>query len=68
MSEPDFSIEYHGTVTLVRALSKACRSWIKANVQEEPWQWFGSALAVEPRYLDALVAGLEEAGFTQEEG
>jgi hypothetical protein len=65
----DFEIEYHGTVTLLRPLSEACREWVDENVQVEGWQMFGKAIAVEPRYLDALVAGLEEAGFThQEEG
>jgi hypothetical protein len=38
------------------------------NVQEEAGNGSVQALAVEPRYLDALVQGLEEAGFTQEEG
>jgi|GEM_PF-864259 len=34
-----------------------------AVANEEPLQWFGGGLVVEPRYLDALVAGMKAAGL-----
>lgn len=63
----DFTIERHGTITLLKTLTDDCAMWVVDNVAIEGWQWFGGAIAVEPRYEEALVDGLTEAGFTQEE-
>jgi hypothetical protein len=61
----DFVVEYHGTITLVRPLTQACHEWLHDNVAADGWQWFGEALAVEPRYLDTLVEGMIDGGLTQ---
>lgn len=65
---PDFSVEYYGTITLLRPLTPACKAWIDENVASEGWQWFGGALAVEPRYLDTLVTDMLEEGFRPDDG
>ena len=57
-----FTIEDHGTVVLVRPLTDDVRDWLGDNVDPEA-QWFGRALAVEPRYVEDLVAGLVSEGF-----
>jgi hypothetical protein len=67
MQQPDFRITYHGTITLLEPLTDACREWITENVSVEGWQWFGRALAVEPRYLNYLVEVLQDEGFAGEE-
>ena len=64
MPSADFSVSYHGTITLLEPLTQACREWLCDNVSVEDWQWFGPRLAVEPRYLDYLVGALNEEGFT----
>lgn len=61
---PDFFVEEHGSVVLLRPLNAAAIEWLNKNVQSEGWQWFGGALAVEPRYLEPLLEGIGEAGFT----
>jgi len=33
------------------------RRWIDDNREIEPWQWFGGAIAVEPRYFGGLIVG-----------
>jgi hypothetical protein len=64
----DFSVSYHGTITLLHPLTAACREWIDDNVHVEGWQWFGNnGFAVEPRYLDYLVGVLGEHGFYPKE-
>jgi hypothetical protein len=32
--------------------------------RREPWQWLGNGFAVEPRYLDGLIEGIEGDGLT----
>lgn len=57
-----FYVENHGSVVLVRPTTSDVREWLEANTSEES-QWFGGALVVEPRYVEALVLGLIEEGF-----
>jgi hypothetical protein len=59
----DASVENHGSITLVRPLTGAAKTWLEENVQEDA-QYLGSALAVEPRYVDDLVAGMTGDGLT----
>jgi len=62
----DFHFENHGSPWLVRPLNDEAREHLAANVDAEA-QWFGDALAVEPRYgVEDLAAGLEAAGFRTE--
>jgi len=56
----DFQIENHGSIWLVRPMTTTCREWLEENTEG---MWFGGALAVEPRYVADLVAGMEEEGF-----
>jgi hypothetical protein len=58
---PDVQVENHGTICLMRPTSEGAVAWLKANTDGT---WFGGALAVEPRYVDSLVDGLREVGFS----
>lgn len=51
-----------GTIALVQPLTKVAEEWLVENVDPEA-NWFGTSLPVEPRYLEALVVGLQAAGF-----
>lgn len=52
---PDLRVENKGaSVVLVRPLTDFGRSWLEEHTDG---QWFGGALAVEPRFLEALVEG-----------
>jgi hypothetical protein len=51
------TVENHGSIMLVRPDDEAEREWLGENTSEES-QWFGGALVVEPRYLEALLDGL----------
>lgn len=65
-AHPDVRVEKHGSVVLVRPLTKAAREWITYNVSDEPGdgaQWFAGSLAVEPRYVENLVAGMMGDGL-----
>ncbi len=59
----DAQVENHGSVLLVRPLTEAALAWLTENTDGT---WFGDALAVEPRYVCNLVAGMRESGFVVE--
>lgn len=60
---PDFEVTWHGSLVLVTPATPEADAHLRAHVDAEA-QWFGGALAVEPRFLDDLVAGLQDAGYT----
>jgi hypothetical protein len=62
----DFRVTYHGTVTTMTPLSNRCREWLEENVDIEPWQRLGNAIAVEPRYVDQLAEAMIEEGLVIE--
>jgi hypothetical protein len=55
-----FDVENHGSVCLVRPLTPDVRTWLEEHTDGT---WFGSALVVEPRYVDTLVTALIEEGY-----
>ena len=59
----DITIVNHGTLAMVHALTKRAKFWLQDNVGTESWQWFGNAVAVEPRYVGDLVDGMVESGL-----
>jgi hypothetical protein len=60
----DFRVEYHGSIVLVRPLTEEAKAWLNDNVSADS-QWMGDALAVEPRYIESLVEGMEGSGLVQ---
>ena len=59
----DFSVENHGSIILFRPFTETGRIWLDFNCVNEPWQWFGDALAVEPRMAPDIYDGLIADGF-----
>lgn len=49
-------------VYLITPLTPECREWLKENVSEDAL-YLGPSLAVEHRYVEGLIWGLEEHGF-----
>ena len=63
MNTVDVKIENEGTISLVTPLNAAAREWIDENIHTESWQWIGGSVAVEPRCLENLIEGMQEAGL-----
>ncbi len=60
----DVRVENHGSIMLFIVLTPAAVEWVAENVPTEGWQWLGQrSFAVEPRYADNLIAGMEDAGL-----
>lgn len=58
----DFGVSDHGSICLLHPHTEAAREWIEQNVADDA-QFFGNALAVERRYIGALIAGMESDGL-----
>jgi hypothetical protein len=50
------------SVYLITPLTPECRNWLRENVSEEA-MYLGLSLAVENRYMETFILGLEEQGF-----
>lgn len=60
---PDFLIENHGSIYLLRPTNDSAREFLAESVDPDNSQWFGGALVVEHRYIGPLVDNLREDGF-----
>ena len=59
---PDVNIENHGSLVLIRPLTEAASDWLDENISEDA-QHFGGAVVVEPRYVEAIVEGMQNDGL-----
>jgi hypothetical protein len=55
-------VENQGSIILLRPLNDAAEAWLDDNVQTEGWQWFGGALATEPRMVLPVLEGFVADG------
>lgn len=62
----DLRVEHHGSIALLRPLTDAGQRWLEEAVDAESWQWYGGALAVEPRYLSNLTLNAVNDGMVVE--
>jgi len=59
---PDFEIENHQSIFLLRALTPAAESWIEEFLPQDRMS-FGSAVVVEHRYIADIVEGIHNDGL-----
>jgi len=62
-TNPDFICENHGSLFLLRPLSPSAFSWIEEHLPPDRLL-FGNATVIEPRYVWAILLGLQEDGLT----
>jgi hypothetical protein len=60
--EPDFFVENHGSIFLLRPVTPPARAWVSEHIPEDA-QFFGEAVCVEHRYVADIVAGIRECGL-----
>jgi hypothetical protein len=58
-----FSDSPHPSVYLLTPHTAAARAWPDENVQAESYQFIGTSLAVEHRYIAQIVAGIRADGM-----
>jgi hypothetical protein len=61
-NSPDFLVENRGSIFLLQPLTPAAESWIEEFLPEDRMS-FGSAVAVEHRYICDIVEGIRNDGL-----
>ena len=57
-SSPDFFLINHGSIFILRALTKEARDWVDLNLPDD---FTGT---IEPRYLEPILEGVQEEELT----
>ncbi len=52
----DFELSGHGTLYLLRPVSRAASAWVKDHLPDDA-TWFGGAVVVEHRYIGPIIGG-----------
>jgi hypothetical protein len=66
-TQSDFVCENHSSVFLLRPLSPSAFAWIEEHLPLERIA-FGNAVVVEPRYVWAILVGLQDDGLVVTRG
>lgn len=61
----DFSFANHGSITLLTPRSRKAKRWLADNVeQNDETQYWGTSIAIEPRYVGPILEGIMADGLT----
>jgi hypothetical protein len=65
VTSPDFKLENHGSLFLLRPLNSAAKEWMQDHlpVDDPETQFWCGALVVEPRYVAPIVDGIVGDGL-----
>jgi hypothetical protein len=61
---PDFEVQHHITIALLRPDTDDARSWCDENLVTADVLTWGQAYVVEPRYLEDILRAIVLDGFT----
>jgi hypothetical protein len=64
---PDFLLENHSSIFLLRPISPAGFAWIEEHLPPDRLN-FGNAVVIEPRYVCAILVGLRDDGMVVSRG
>jgi hypothetical protein len=54
----DFTVQNHGSIFLLQSLTPAAQTWVD-EFRPKDAQYFGTAVAVEHRYILSIVDGIQ---------
>jgi len=61
---PDFLVENHGSIFLLKPLTPSATSWIEEHIgQDNGYQGLWPSVIIEPRYLAPILEGIHESGL-----
>ncbi len=58
----DIIVTNHGSLFMLHAHTRRAHAWLNEHLSEDA-QWLGDAVAVEPRYVQDIVAGAQRDGL-----
>lgn len=65
--QPDFYVEHHGSIVLLRPTTAQAFEWEREHLPSDRMH-YGNAVVVEPRYIEDIVDGIVGDGLTVQEG
>lgn len=60
----DYEVTGHGSIQIVTPLSNAGRQWLYKHLPADCPRWGADGFAIEARYLDGVLGGMERDGLT----
>ncbi|MES2200724.1 MAG: hypothetical protein V4498_00570 [candidate division FCPU426 bacterium] len=63
MKKPDVSVQNHGSICIINFTSKAAQSWREEHIPAEAQGWGPYGVAVEPRYVEDILEGIQNDGL-----
>jgi hypothetical protein len=63
---PDFTIHNFGSILTLNPETDTARAWVDENIgRDNGYQpWYPDAIIIEPRYVAAIVEGIEAEGMS----
>jgi hypothetical protein len=62
--QPDFLLENHGSIFLLKPLTPAATSWVVEHIgQDNGYQPYFPTVVVEPRYIADIITGIQNDGL-----
>ena len=61
----DFTVQNHGTVYLLEPKTPEADEWVEEHLPDDA-MWMGNSVAIEHRYIDAIVDGIQDDGLSVE--
>lgn len=62
--QPDFVLENHGSIFLIKPLTPSAISWIEDHIgQDNGYQPYFPTVVVEHRYIAYIIAGIQNDGL-----
>ena len=65
MIDSDFDLVSHGSICLLTPRTPAAHDWVEEHLPANAQLW-GPSIVVEPRYVQAIIDGVEDEGLTIE--
>ena len=63
-SHPDFIVENHGSIILLRPITHVARGWVEEYIGEDNgYQGLWPTVTLEGRYLAPILEGISQAGM-----
>ena len=62
-TQPDFVVENHGSIFLLRPLTPAAKAWVEEHIGDNGYQPYYPTVVVEHRFIADIVHGAQADGL-----
>ena len=62
-TRPDFVVENHGSIFLLRPLTPTARSWVEEHIGDNGYQPYYPTVVVEHRYIFSILDAIKRSGL-----